>query len=210
MYNSSLSWAIVSLARPRSLTPGPKCDQKHTVSSPRLVTQFIEIDPPRRPQQAISINFRLPGPTCLVEDAAPQKCMRQGRDGKSCQKMLLERHCPPIAVDPAGPDRDAQCARLAGGGVALLRLINGSLRRTGRFWGTLHWLRETRNPTRLKNPSPETGGLGMGRCLPYDRPIRPFDQAGGGHGQEKWPSFFPNRFQTRVYAEDIPKFTHHS
>lgn len=32
-------------------------------------------------------------------------------------------------------------------GVALLRLINGSLRRTGRFWGTLHWLPETRNPT---------------------------------------------------------------
>lgn len=40
----------------------------------------------------------------------------------------------------------------------------------------------------------------MGRCMPYDRPIRPFDQAGGGHGRKKWPSFFPNRFQTRVYG----------
>ena len=43
------------------------------------VTQSIEINPPRRdPLDAISTNFRLSGPTCLVEDDAPQICMRQG------------------------------------------------------------------------------------------------------------------------------------
>ena len=77
------------------------------------VTQSIEIDPPQRdPLDVISTNFRLSGPTCLVqtgEDDAPQICMRQGRDGISSQKTFFERHRPPITIDPAGPDRDAQC-----------------------------------------------------------------------------------------------------
>jgi hypothetical protein len=82
----------------------------------------------------------------------PRYACARGRDGISSQKMLFERHCPPIAVDPAGLDRDAQCASRRRGGVTpveteLLRLTNGSLRRAGRFWGTLHWLPETRNPT---------------------------------------------------------------
>lgn len=62
-----------------------------------------------------------------------------------------------------------------------------------------------RNPqsdARLEDPSPETGGLGMGRCLPYDRPTRPFDQAGGGRGWSGEVATVPNKFhsQTRVYA----------
>ena len=51
----------------------------------------------------------------------------------------------------------------------------------------------------------------MGRCLPYDRPIRPFDQAGGGHGWSGEVASFPNSQQIpdarlRSGTYEVPRY----